>query len=173
MAAPPDDQPNLLQRAMRIRSTPGRVLAAFFDPNDLRVWWEVSQSVTVARPLAPYAVQWPTTSFTDEVLGKLGGTLHGTVMDFRDADSFFLAEVYYTPPEGAPIGPMALEVRVRPLEGGRSTELAVRLSGEGEGPRWQRYFAVMGDGWDRALDGLREHLEWSGARPPRGLSGHR
>ena len=103
----------LLQRAMRIRSTPGRVLAAFFDPNDLAIWWETSHAVTVARPLAPYAVQWPPTSFTDEVLGKLGGTLHGTVMDVREGASFFLAEVYYTPPEGAPIGPMAIEVQVR------------------------------------------------------------
>lgn len=173
MAHPDDSGPLLVQRAMRIRSTPPRVLAAFFEPTDLAVWWAVSQSVTVPRPLAPYAVQWPPTSFTDEVLGKLGGTLHGTVMDFREGESFFLAEVYYTPPEGAPIGPMALEVQVRPLEGGRSTELAIRQSGEGDGPRWHRYFAVVGDGWDHALDGLREHLEWSGVRPPRGLSGLR
>lgn len=163
----------LLQRAMRIRSTPGRVLAAFFDPNDLAIWWETSHAVTVARPLAPYAVQWPPTSFTDEVLGKLGGTLHGTVMDVREGASFFLAEVYYTPPEGAPIGPMAIEVQVRALDEGRSTELAIRQSGDDEGPRWQRYFAIMGDGWDRALEMLKEHLEWAGVRPPRGVTGHR
>jgi uncharacterized protein YndB with AHSA1/START domain len=173
MPPPPDEDGLLIQRAMRIRATPARVLAAFFDPKDLAAWWDVSNAVTVARPLGPYAVQWPPTSFADEVLGKLGGTLHGTVMDFREGTSFFLAEVYYTPPEGAPIGPMAIEVQVRPLEEGRSTELAIRMSAEDEGARWQRYFAVMGDGWDRALEGLREHLEWSGLRPPRGITGNR
>jgi uncharacterized protein YndB with AHSA1/START domain len=169
----PQDQGLVLQRAMRIRSTPARVLAAFFDPHDLTVWWEVSHAVTVARPLGPYAVQWPPTTFTDEVLGRLGGTLHGTVMDVREASGFFLADVYYTPPEGAPIGPLALEVQTRPMEDGRSTELVIRQSGADEGPRWQRYFAIMGEGWDRALDALKEHLEWSGVRPPRGVTGYR
>jgi Polyketide cyclase / dehydrase and lipid transport len=171
MPSPPDPHGLLVQRAIRIRATPDRVLAAFFDRNDLSAWWEVSQCVTVARPLAPYALQWDPTSFADEVLGKLGGTLHGTMMDVRDGEGFFLADVYYTPPEGAPVGPMALDVQVRPSEDGRSTELAVRMSADDEGPRWQRYFAVMAEVWDRALDNLREHLEWSGLRPPRGVTG--
>jgi hypothetical protein len=61
---------------------------------------------------------------------------------------------------------MALNVEARPLEQGRSTELAVRLSGDDEGPLSQRYFAIMGTGWDRALEALQVHLEWSGVRPP-------
>ena len=63
---------------------------------------------------------------------------------------------------------MALEVETRPIEDGRSTELLVRQSADDAGPRWQRYFAVMGDGWERALDSLRQHLEWSSVRPHRG-----
>jgi uncharacterized protein YndB with AHSA1/START domain len=158
----------VLERAIRIRSTPARVLSAFFQPRDLAVWWDVSNAVTMPRPLAPYAVQWPPTHFTDDVLGRLGGTLHGTMIDYREGASFFLADLYYTPPEGGPIGPMALEIETRPVEDGRTTELVVRQSAEDAGPRWQRYFAVMGEGWERALDALREHLEWSGVRPHRG-----
>ena len=157
----------VLERAIRIRSTPERVLTAFFQPRDLAAWWNVSNAVTVPRPLSPYVVQWPPTHFTDEVLGRLGGTLHGTMMDYRAGSSFFLADLYYTPPEGAPIGPMALEIRTRPIEDGRTTELVIRQSANDEGMRWQRYFAVMGGGWERALDALREHLEWSGVRPHR------
>ena len=157
----------VFERAIRIRSTPERVLTAFFQPRDLAAWWDVSNAVTVPRLLAPYVVQWPPTHFTDEVLGRLGGTLHGTMMDYREGSSFFVADLYYTPPEGAPIGPMALEIRTRPIEDGRTTELVIRQSAEDEGARWQRYFAVMGAGWERALDALREHLEWSGVRPHR------
>lgn len=157
----------VLQRAVRIRATPGRVLNAFFEASDLASWWDVSRSVTLPRPLGPYSVQWPPTDYEDEVLGPLGGTLHGTVMDFRPAVSFFVAELYYHPPRGEPIGPMALDVQTRPIGDGRSAELAVKQSAEDEGARWQRYFHVMGAGWDHALETLREHLEWSGIRPPR------
>ena len=157
----------ILERAIRIRSTPNRVLTAFFQPRDLAAWWEVSNAVTVPRPLAPYVVQWPPTHFSDEVLGRLGGTLHGTMMDYCEGTSFFLADLYYTPPEGAPIGPMALEIQARAIEDGRSTELSIRQSAENAGARWQRYFTVMEEGWDRALEALREHLEWSCVRPHR------
>ena len=163
----------LIERTIRIRSLPGRIVSAFFEPRDLAAWWDVSNAVTAARPLAPYAVQWPPTTFTDDVLGHLGGTLHGVVMDVREGASFFLADLYYTPPEGAPIGPMALEVRVRPIEDGRTTELIVRQSADDDSERSQRYFAVMAKGWDRALDALREHLEWSGVRPQRGRTWER
>src|SRR5689334_4433106 len=98
-----------IHRVLRIRSAPARVLAAFFEPGDLAKWWDVSNAVVTARPLAPYAVQWPATSFRDEVLGRLGGTLHGMLMDYRHGSGFFLADAYYTPPETGPIGPMALE----------------------------------------------------------------
>src|ERR671911_304349 len=163
--APPDEG-LVIQRAIRIRSSPEKVLNAFFDPDALSKWWEVTRSVTLARPLGPFAVEWPPTDFTDEVLGKLGGTLHGTVMDVRPGVSFFVADVYYQPPNGHTIGPMALNVEARPLDGGRSTELAVQLSADDQGPLSQRYFALMGDGWERALAGLQVHLEWSGERPP-------
>ena len=165
---PPSEGALVIERAIQIRASPGRVLSAFFQPRDLAAWWGVSNAVTVARPLAPYAVQWPPTHYTDEVLGQLGGTLHGTVMDIRDGASFFLADLYYTPPEGAPIGPMALEVEAHPLADGRTTEMRIRQSADGNGARWQRYFGVMAEGWDRALDALREHLEWAGVRPHRG-----
>jgi uncharacterized protein YndB with AHSA1/START domain len=163
----PSDDALLIERTIRIRSLPDRVVAAFFDPRDLAAWWDVSNAVTVARPLAPYAIQWSPTPFADAVLGRLGGTLHGMVMDVQAGASFFLADVYYTPPEGAPIGPMALEVLARPIDEGRSTELTIRQSAEDEGERWQRYFTVMADGWDRALDALREYLEWSGVKAAR------
>jgi hypothetical protein len=158
----------LIERTIRIRSSPRRVVAAFFDPRDLLAWWDVRHAVTAPRPLAPYAVQWPPTEFTDELLGHLGGTLHGLVMDVQQEASFFLADLYYTPPAGAPIGPMALDVRAHAVEDGRTTELTLRQSADEEGERAQRCFTVMARSWDRALDALKEHLEWSGVRPARG-----
>jgi uncharacterized protein YndB with AHSA1/START domain len=158
----------VISRALRIRSPPERVLAAFFDPGDLTAWWDVSQAIVVPRTLGPFAVQWPITTFKDAELGRLGGTLHGIVMEFREGAGFLLADVYYTPPDTEPVGPMALEIAVRPVDDGLGTEVAVRQSGDGDGPRWRRYFALMGEGWQRALEALRAHLERSAVRPHRG-----
>jgi uncharacterized protein YndB with AHSA1/START domain len=155
----------LIEQSVAVHASPARVIAAFFDPADLAQWWQVARSVTLPRPLGPYAVQWAPTDFSDEVLGRLGGTLHGTVMDYKADTSFFLADAYWQPPDGDAIGPMALLVQAWPQEG-PSTQLIVRQSAEDEGPRWQRYFLVMRGGWERALADLKRYVE-TGSKEPR------
>jgi uncharacterized protein YndB with AHSA1/START domain len=142
-----------------VAAPPARVLAAFFEAEDLSVWWQAVRSVTMARPLAPYAVEWEATDFSDEVLGRLGGIFHGTVMDYRPNAAFFIADAYWQPPEGDPIGPMALEVQCRPRGNGRSTTVTVSQSAADAGPRWRRYFDLMNQGWERALLDMRDHLD--------------
>jgi uncharacterized protein YndB with AHSA1/START domain len=154
-----DDRGLVLKRAYRIHAPPARVLAAFFDPDDLAAWWEVSRSVTLPRSLGPFAVQWPPTEFMDEVLGRLGGTLHGTVIEYDAGVSCLIADLYWQPPSGDPLGPMALAIETRSVGDGWTTEVAVRQSADDDGPRWQRYFHVMAGGWDRALSALKAHLE--------------
>jgi uncharacterized protein YndB with AHSA1/START domain len=143
---------------VHIAAPPERVLAAFFDPADLAAWWQVVRSVTVPRPLGTYAVEWTTTDHEDEVLGRLGGAFHGSVMEYRPGAELFVADAYWQPPAGDAVGPMALEVRCRPDDEGRATLLTVRQSGEQRGLRWERYFAVVEAGWTRALDTLQRHL---------------
>ncbi len=151
--------PLSVTRTLLVSAPPARVLTAFFDGSDLTGWWQATRSVTVARSLGTYAVEWEPTEFRDEVLGRLGGTLHGTVMDYRAAASFFLAEAYWQPPDGDPIGPMALEVHCRPHGNGRQTMVTVRQSAEDHGPRWKRYFDIMGPGWESALQELKDYME--------------
>jgi uncharacterized protein YndB with AHSA1/START domain len=153
-----------ITRSQLIAAPPARVLAAFFDLADLAGWWQVTRAVNVPRPLGMYAIEWESTDFSDDVLGRLGGTFHGTIVDYRPNAAFFVAEAYWQPPDGDPIGPMALEVHCRPHGNGRATMLSVRQSGEGEGPRWQRYFAIMERGWDAALQELKEYMEKEAAR---------
>jgi uncharacterized protein YndB with AHSA1/START domain len=148
-----------VERSIIIQATPERVLAAFFDAKDLAEWWEVVRSVTVPRPLGTYAIEWQSTTERDEVLGLLGGTFHGIVMDYRPASEFFVADAYWQPPEGEPIGPMALEIRCRPQGAPDVTRVIVRQSGEEEGPRWERYFQVVESEWERALSELKIYLD--------------
>ena len=153
-----------ITRTQLIQAPPARVMAAFFNDADLKEWWQVTRAFTVARPLGMYAIEWPSTDFKDEVLGRLGGALHGTIVDYRAHGALVLAEVFWQPPDGDPIGPMALDVRARPHGNGRQTTLTVRQSGEGEGPRWERYFQIMGRGWEGALQELKDFMDREAAR---------
>src|SRR5262245_11237898 len=99
-----------------IRAPAARVFTAFFDPDALGAWWQAAHSVTIPRTLGPYAIQWPSTDFRDDVLGRLGGVFRGTVMQV-DADGFFVADGFWLPPDGDPIGPMALDVKIIAVNG--------------------------------------------------------
>src|SRR5579872_4506374 len=92
-----------------IAAPAGRVLGAFFDSNALGAWWQSARSVTTPRTLGPYAIEWASTDFRDDVLGRLGGVFRGTVMQC-DGSGFFVVDAFWLPPDGDPIGPMALEV---------------------------------------------------------------
>lgn len=150
-----------------VQAPPERVLNAFFDPADLTTWWHVIRSVTVPRTLGTYAVEWESTEHQDEVLGRLGGAFHGTVIDFRAGEEFFVADAYWTPPDGEPIGPMALVVTCTPQSGGHITRLAIRQSGDDDGVRWQRYFEIVARGWQHALEELKDHLDRESLRSRR------
>lgn len=142
------------------------MLRAFFDRGALGAWWEASVSITKPRVLGPYVVEWRTTEFRDEVLGRLGGVFRGTVIQI-DLEGFFVADVYWLPPDGDPIGPMALEVTVKkaaPDPGGAEgapgrTTIRILQTGFEDSPRWRRYYAVFGAGWERALGTLKGLLE--------------
>ena len=140
-----------------IAASPLRVMTAFFDPQALAAWWRAVNAVTTPRLLGPYAIEWPATEFKDVVLGRLGGVFRGTVMQFHPTQGFFVADAYWLPPDGDPIGPMALHVTVRPEANG--TEIHVTQTGFDEGERWRRYYDVVGHGWETALASLKALLE--------------
>jgi uncharacterized protein YndB with AHSA1/START domain len=146
-------------RTQLIQAPPARVMQAFFIDSDLKGWWGVTRAFAIARPLGMYAIEWESTDFKDEVLGRLGGSFYGTIIDYRPNAAFFLAEAYWQPPDGDPIGPMALEVQCRPHGNGRQTMVTVKQSGEGDGPRWERYFTIMNRGWEDALQEMKCYID--------------
>ena len=158
-----------LDVAIVIDAPPGRVLKAFFEHEALSAWWQVAHSVTTPRMLGPYVLEWAPTDFRDPVLGRLGGVFRGTVMQFQEGRGFFVADAFWLPPDGDPIGPMSLEVTCAPVEefsdarrrpsGGVATRLRVTQSGFEESVRWRRYYEVVSDGWERALESLKSLLE--------------
>jgi hypothetical protein len=68
-----------------------------------------------------------------------------------------VADAFWLPPDGEPIGPMALEVSLQAEAGG--TRVRVTQTGFEESARWRRYYEVIGFGWTRALTSLKSLLE--------------
>ncbi len=156
MARTPRTAPSL-DVSTFVAAPPSIVMRAFFDRQALGAWWQVAHAVTTPRPLGPYVIEWPPTEFRDDVLGRLGGVFRGTIMQFHATQGFFVADAYWLPPDGDPIGPMALHVTVRPEQNG--TQLTVTQTGFEDSDRWRRYYEVVAVGWERALAGLKALLE--------------
>jgi hypothetical protein len=133
-------------------------MKAFFDTDALTAWWQVAHAVTAPRALGPYVIEWVPTDFRDDVLGRLGGVFRGTVVECHHGKSFFVADAFWLPPDGEPIGPMALHVTFQAEPTG-VTRVRVTQTGFEETPRWRRYYEVIGLGWERALASLKSLLE--------------
>jgi len=153
--APPPEP--VFDSSLLIGAAPTRVLAAFFDPGALATWWQVVRSVTTPRPLGVYAVEWEPTSWADEILGPVGGTFHGTVVDYRAGKEFLVADAFWLPPAGDPIGPMSLIVKC--AMDGRACRLHVMQRGFEESVRWRRYYEVVTTGWQSSLAALKYFCE--------------
>ncbi len=106
-------------------------------------------------------MEWATTPYRDDVLGPLGGVFHGTVVEVQPGEGFLVAEAYWVPPEGQPLGPMVLQVTCQADPGG--CRLHVRQDGCEPSPRWRRYYAVVSRGWQISLIALKRYAE----SPPR------
>ena len=140
-----------------IAAPPETVFGCFFKPEALRAWWQAARSVTTPVPLGVYAIEWAPTPYRDDVLGALGGVFFGTVMDVQGKHAFFVANAYWVPPQGEPIGPMGLEINCNPDPAG--CRLHVRQVGYEPGPRWKRYYAVVARGWQVSLIALKRYAE--------------
>jgi len=148
--------------SLTIEAPPAAVLDAFFDHDALATWWHVSRSLCVPRPLGVYAIEWEPTEWKDAMLGRLGGAFRGTVIEFKPGREFFIADAYWLPPDGEPIGPMALEAICAQV--GDRTVLKIRQSGWEQGTRWSRYYELIATGFTLALDELKKYAEshWNG-----------
>jgi uncharacterized protein YndB with AHSA1/START domain len=140
-----------------LSAAPTRVLGAFTDAQALTAWWQASRAVVAARPLGVFAIEWEPAVEADDLLGRLGGIFHGTVVEYKAGRMLMVADAWWLPPDTDPIGPMALEVTC--MMEGPACRLRVHQTGFEDSPRWQRYYAVIDRGWRSSLASLKDYLE--------------
>jgi uncharacterized protein YndB with AHSA1/START domain len=152
-----DGPSDSFDQSILISAPAARVLDAFFDPAALAAWWQTTRSVTTPRPLGVYAVEWERSSEVDEVLGSLGGVFYGIVMEFKAGSELFVADAWWLPPDGDPVGPMSFQVNC--TIDGPACRLRVRQSGFEDSVRWRRYYGVIARNWHKSLAELKRYLE--------------
>ena len=76
-------------------------------------WWQAIRSVTTPRVLGVYAIEWAPSADADEVLGRLGGVFHGTIVEYTAGTQLFVADAWWLPPDGDPLGPMGAAGQLR------------------------------------------------------------
>jgi uncharacterized protein YndB with AHSA1/START domain len=163
VSSSPEKPGERFEQSLMISAPPIVVYNCFFVPEALQVWWQTVRSVTTPVPFGAYAIEWRTTPYRDDLLGPLGGVFHGTVIDARAGRQFLVADCWWVPPEGHPIGPMALHIGCEAEGGG--CRLLVRQDGYEPSPRWRRYYAVVSRGWQISLAALKRYAETADLAP--------
>src|SRR5215212_3964147 len=143
--------------SLTVDASPAAVLDAFFDSAALAAWWHVTRAQCTPEPLGGYTLEWDSSEWHDETLGRLGGAFRGTVIEFRRGLEFFVADAFWLPPDGDPLGPMALEAHCTTV--GSRTLLHVSQSGGQDSRRWIRYYEILASSFPVALDGLKAYVE--------------
>ena len=157
-----EQNPLKLDVTLEIGAPAELVFSAFFDAPALGAWQGTSRSIAVPRLLGPYVLEWPASVERDEVLGRMGGIFRATVMHIEPNDHLFLADAFWLPPDGGPLGPLAVQITFTPTatsDAVRSTLVRVVITGFDEGVRWKRYLGLATTQWQRGLNVLKLLLE--------------
>jgi uncharacterized protein YndB with AHSA1/START domain len=156
------EQPLKLDVTLDITAAVELVFQAFFEASALGAWHGTSRSIAIPRLLGPYVLEWPPSSERDEVLGRMGGVFRATVMHIEPNDHIFLADAFWLPPDGGPLGPLAVQITFTPTaatDGASSTLVRVVMTGFDDGVRWKRYLGLATTQWQKALGVLKMLLE--------------
>ena len=78
-------------------------------------------------------------------------------MEYKPGRELFVADAWWIPPDGDPVGPMSLQVNC--AMDGPACRLRVRQSGFEDGARWRRYYNVIEHGWRMSMVALKEYVE--------------
>jgi hypothetical protein len=83
-------------------------------------------------------------------------------MHIEPNDHVFLADAFWLPPDGGPLGPLAVQITLTAQatpDGTRSTVVRVVMTGFDNGVRWRRYLGLATTQWQTALGVLKRSLE--------------
>ncbi|MFQ5601467.1 MAG: hypothetical protein ACE5G2_13060 [Candidatus Krumholzibacteriia bacterium] len=152
-----------------INATGMQVLFAFLDVVAIKTWWGASNVVVEPRPGGLLLVEWePGHGGEDDLLGPLGGVLGG-ILDKSQAGYFVhFGALHWLSPRGESFGPTRLEINVTSRGDPRNRPTLVRIVGSAfqSSDKWDRYFELTKQGWQKTSADLKTWCETQSPEQP-------
>ena len=138
-----DSETRSVEATMNISTSPGKVLEAFLDEGALKAWWKVSRTLVEQKEGGVWFITWD--NWGEE---KTQHAWTGVIEELT-ADRLVIRKLVMMEPDMPLLGPMQLEITVKPAEGGTLLRLSHR--GYGYGDHWDSIYDAVVQGWEHVL----------------------
>jgi uncharacterized protein YndB with AHSA1/START domain len=138
-----DTETRSVDTEVLISASPEKVMQAFLDDGDLKGWWKVSRSLVEAKHGGVWSITWD-----DWGPDKTQHAWIGVIEEITP-DRLVVGHLVMIEPDMPLLGPMQLEITVKPAEGGTSLHLS--HGGYRYGDHWDTIYDMVVAGWGHVL----------------------
>jgi len=143
-----------VESSILINSSPGKVIDAFLDPEDLKGWWGVHRSLVEKKVNGIWTVVWEISEAGIKYIST------GLITTYEPRSHLEISNLVYLNPDKQILGPMKLELNAKAIQPSQ-TNLNLIQSGYQQGGDWDWYYKAVVDAWPFALGLLKKYLETS------------
>lgn len=129
-----------------ISASPEELLNAFLDDDDLKAWWKVSRSLVERKQGGVWSITWDDWGPEKTQHAWIG------VIEELTPDRLVVGHLVMIEPDMPLLGPMQLEITVKPA--GSGSALTVSHRGYRYGEHWDAMYDAVVQGWDHVLGDL-------------------
>ena len=143
-----DSETRSVDTTANISASPAKVLQAFLNDDDLEAWWKVSRSLVEEKVGGVWSITWDDWGPEKTHHAWVG------VIDTITPQRLVVGHLVMIEPDMPLLGPMQLEITVKPAEGGSAVTVSHR--GYRYGDHWESIYDSVVQGWDQVLGDMQE-----------------
>jgi len=132
-------------------ATPDKVIQAFLSDDDLKAWWKVSRSLVEGEVGGIWSVTWDDWGPEKTQHAWIG------VIETITPQRLVVGHLVMIEPDMPLMGPMRLEISVRPVTGGST--VMISHQGYRYGDHWDWMYDAVVQGWDHVLGDMQVWFE--------------
>ncbi|WP_420580759.1 SRPBCC family protein [Reichenbachiella sp.] len=136
---------------LEINATTEQIIDAFINPDRLKDWWQVEQTLIEPKEGGVYTLVWQVSS------QGFGYVSTGQISVYNPREELKIENFVYLNPEKPPFGPMNLTVRATPVD--RGSVLYLCQDGYQTGKDWDWYYEAVKHAWPELLNTFKFYIE--------------
>ena len=146
-----DTKTRTVETTRIISAAPEEVLIAFVDDGDLKAWWKVTRSLVEQKQGGIWSITWDDWGEEKTHHAWIG------VIEEITPNRLQVGHLVMIEPDMPLLGPMQLEISVKPADGG--TSLTVSHRGYKYGNHWDTIYDMVVNGWDHVLGDMEAWVQ--------------